>query len=312
MTAPRASDAFLLGKLSAALDDAAQLLTDVPARPETSATSPAQLLAQCLGLCAQTATSPPEPIRLIHHLACTGGTLIAKCIAAMPNIQLLSEVDPLSTIQDRDDEQRFAPNNIIALMRFSSRGASQETLLDLFLNDIDLIYRQASRYGQRLVLRDHAHSQFCLGAEVHDRPTLRAIVSSRFPCRSVVTVRHPLDSYISLVMANFVDFTPPTFFEYCLRCIAFLQHYEHVPYVRYEDFVRVPAEAMRLICGYLDIPYSEQFITLYNTFRLSGDSGRSGERIEPRPRRPVDENFLAAIRPLEAYRLLCRHLNYDE
>ena len=33
-------------------------------------------------------------LRTIHHLACTGGTVISKCLAAMPDVALISEVNP--------------------------------------------------------------------------------------------------------------------------------------------------------------------------------------------------------------------------
>ena len=35
-------------------------------------------------------------IHTVHHLACTGGTVISKCLAAMPKVALVSEVNPLN------------------------------------------------------------------------------------------------------------------------------------------------------------------------------------------------------------------------
>ena len=35
-------------------------------------------------------------IRTIHHLACTGGTLISKCISSMPETALISEINPMN------------------------------------------------------------------------------------------------------------------------------------------------------------------------------------------------------------------------
>ena len=36
-------------------------------------------------------------IRLIHHMARTGGTLICKCLACMKQVIMLSEIHPLGT-----------------------------------------------------------------------------------------------------------------------------------------------------------------------------------------------------------------------
>ena len=86
-------------QLLAALDDALGLLGEYPASTDLVAgdDNPASLLDQCLDLCADRGAGGPEPVRLLHHFACSGGSLISKCVATMPNVQLLSEVDPLST-----------------------------------------------------------------------------------------------------------------------------------------------------------------------------------------------------------------------
>ena len=151
-------------KLTADLDDALALLRESSYAREIFANlndTPASLLDQCLDLCGQhEAVVSQEPIRTVHHFACTGGSLISKCIAAMPNTQLLSEVDPLSTLQQSKNRQ-FAPNNIITLMQQSTRGVNFDLIIDLFLNNLKTIYSDTVRIGQRLILRDHAHSHFC-------------------------------------------------------------------------------------------------------------------------------------------------------
>jgi hypothetical protein len=43
---------------------------------------------------AATAWPPQEQIASIHHLACTGGTIISKCIASMRGVYFLSEISP--------------------------------------------------------------------------------------------------------------------------------------------------------------------------------------------------------------------------
>jgi len=42
---------------------------------------------------------PDRPlIHTLHHLACTGGTVLSKCLAAMPRVALVSEVNPLNRL----------------------------------------------------------------------------------------------------------------------------------------------------------------------------------------------------------------------
>ena len=35
-------------------------------------------------------------LRTIHHFACTGGTVISKCLAALPQVMLISEINPIN------------------------------------------------------------------------------------------------------------------------------------------------------------------------------------------------------------------------
>lgn len=302
-------------KLAEVLDEACFLLAEFSASSERAiapSQNPASLLDQCLELCAQQKSVAPEPIRTLHHFACTGGTLLSKCVAALPNTQVLSEIDPLSKMQHKPEKPRFAPTDMVQLMRQSTRGATNELIIELFLKDLEVIYASTNQLGQRLVLRDHAHGQYCLGTEVEKRPDFRTIVSSKFPVLSLVTVRHPLDSYLSLKSNGWLHFSPQTLDEYCNRYIAFLENYVDVPIIRYEDFVASPSDTMRIICDRLNLPFSDQFIDLFGVFALTGDSGRSTTTIELKPRRPIDESLKQALDASEPYKRLANRLQYAD
>lgn len=274
-------------KLADTLQDALALLGEAaygasPTAPAEAESGP--LLQQCLNLCEQQQQLlQPEPVRTLHHLACTGGTLLSKCIAAMPNVQLLSELDPLSRMQFAPDRPRFAPSDMVMQMRQSTRGVDERLLVELFRNEVRLVHAEASRLGQRLVLRDHPHSHFCTGPAIPERPDFRALLPEGLPLRSVVTVRHPLDSFAALVRNKWVQFLPASLDEYCRRYLEFLRHHADLPFLRYEDFVANPAEAMQQLCAWLDLPFSPDFVDLFGVFAMSGDSGRSGDQIGPRP-----------------------------
>ncbi len=313
--APRHRDgiASALAAIELALDPS--IRPDAPALASSPAPSPAtratlaDLIDECLALCGRRPACAPEPLRTLHHFACSGGTLISKCVAAMPNVQLLSEVDPLGTLADAD-RPAFTPTDMNALLRHSSRGASREMLIGLFREQIRFIHRQAQNAGQQLVIRDHAHGHFCRGPEVRPRPNLCELLPEGLPQRSVLTVRHPLDAFASLQASNWVHFEPRTIDEYCRRHLLFLDSYGDVPWLRYEAFVADPAQAMRQICGWLDLGYAAHFPQTFPAFRLSGDSGRSGDRIAARASSAAavalqDEAFRSAH-----YRQLIQRLGY--
>jgi len=295
------------------IGDALDLLSDVPRpTPDMRSLSPAgalpSLLEQCRDLIGQAGDSAPPMLRSVHHLACTGGTLISRCIAAMPNTQVLSEVDPLSPMAHK---QPFHPTDLIGLVKSGSRPSEQSVLIRIFLAGLDALYRETHPIGVRLVLRDHAHGQFCVDDRVADRPTLGDILLREYTLCSLVTVRHPLDSYLSLLKRGWVHFSPGDIESYAQRYLAFLDRYEGVEILRYEDFVRDPEGRMQHICKVLSLSYNPAFEQIIPALHLSGDSGRSGTVISPRPRRPVPEDLTADLGASLSYAALCRRLGYD-
>jgi len=296
----------LVAALDEALAVAAEFTPDhVRALPDTE--SPGSLLERCLALCRSDA-SPVEPVRTLHQMACTGGTLFAKCIAAMPNVQLLSEVDPLSRIQLDAPTPRFCPTDIVLLLRQSTRGASDQLVVRLFRDALATVHADATRNGQRLVLRDHAHSQYCAAPDPSSRATVREIVAGGLPTVSLVLVRHPLDSYLSVEANGWfrggVD-------EYCRRYLRFLDDHDGIPRVTYEEFVADPEATMQQACEHLGLPYADHFRYTFDASRMSGDSGRGGGDIAPRPRRDLPEHgFAAKLARSHHYALLLQRLGY--
>ena len=299
------------------IDEALALLGDLPVAG--TGVVPVQesggsLLDQCLALCDEGEARGPEPVRTLHHFACTGGSLFAKCASAMPNVRLLSEVDPLSTTQQtfREGRLRFSPTDMINLVQQGDRGADDALVLDMFLADLALIHADGERRGLRVLLRDHAHGPYATGPATPDRPGLRDIVSRRFPVLSLVTVRHPLDSYLSLRANGWVHFKPGTLDEYGARYLDFLDAHAGVPVLRYEDLLAEPVRVVRQLCGYLDLPYNPEFENLFDAVRVTGDSGRAGPVLSPRPRREVTDDLRDESGASPNYTRLLQVLGYGD
>jgi len=251
-----------------------------------------------------------EPIRTLHHFACTGGTVISKCFGAMPNVQLLSELDPLSPMTPAPGT--FSPADMSLLLKGSTRPPSPSTLLALFRAQLEVVYQSTPSQGVYLVIRDHTHSHFCTGPEVPVRPSVRELVAEVAPVLSLVTVRNPIDSFVSLRLHKWVKFEPPTFDEYCSRYLAFLDRYEGVPMMRYEDFLREPKAEMQKACDHLQLPFFAEFASLFSVFAISGDSGRRFSVLynpPPRPERPgMVEEAAASV----SYQKLIGRLGYAD
>lgn len=250
-----------------------------------------------------------EPVRLIHHFACTGGTLITKCLACIPNVEVLSEVDPLSSMQA--NKGKFNPTDLILLLHHGNRGASLEDKLAMFRASFTEMNETATRKGLRMLVRDHTHSHFCTSDPIEARPTLGNILAELYETRAIITVRHPLDSWLSLVRNGWVGFQPGTLEEYASRYLAFLKAYPNTRIFKYEDFVVDPDEVLSGMCEELDLPFPADFQELFMAHNLSGDSGRSGDVIKSRDRRAMPEALVGQVPKSPCFVSLCKKLSYD-
>ena len=253
-----------------------------------------------------------EPVRMVHHLSCTGGTLVAKCIASMPQVWLLNEIDSFSLMDTPKGRARFSPTDMIALMRQGDRDIEEVAIRRVFLAELDALRQECWETGRSLVLRDHSHSHFLYDELDPHKPTLADVVADQFPVLSLITVRHPVDSYSSMKRQGWhKQFHPSTFDEYCRRYINFIDRYRDVEIVKYEDFVLEPQAVMRSMCDRLQIEFSGEFDNVYSSFRFSGDSGRSGTRIGTRKRRVDYSEMAHELESSSHFGRLLSMLGYD-
>ena len=267
------------------------------------------LLKDCEAACAALDAVAAEPVRTIHHFACTGGTILARCIEAMPNTVLLSEIDPLSTLPLR--ASGFAPSDLLRQSQTSLRPLDDAGVTETFLASVSAMYQAHSRFGRRLVIRDHTHSHYCTNIDPGSRQTVRDLLQERFTLRSLVTVRHPLDSYISLTNNGWVMFEPKTLDEYCRRYFLFLDAYHDTPTLRYEDFVTNAHYFAGKIAATLALPFTDHWREILPVISMSGDSGRKSDEISSRPRRRVPDDIFRACGTSEQYQSLCARLDYN-
>lgn len=253
------------------------------------------LLERCQAEVEKIQSMPAEPVRTIHHFASTGGTIITKCLAAMPNVHVLSEVDPLSTMQLNREQPAFAPTDLLRLMSYSARGLSHGDFVEVFLAGVRKLRELLTRRGERLLIRDHAHSYYCTQNFGSDRPVLKTVLSRSERIRSIVTVRDPIDSFLSLRANGWIDFAPATPEEYARRYTTFIDEIGDVPLFRYEDFIQAPDSEVERMCEALDLPFAPGFSEYMDLFGLTGNSGRSGRVIQERPRRLIPDDVAVEV-----------------
>ena len=267
----------------------------------------ARLVLDALAVGGEMGQTKPM-IRTLHHLGCTGGTVISKCLAVMPRVALVSEVNPLNRFASD-----FEPTNPLLLLERSYRDLTLEEIKEDFVSRMAQVAKICRNDGMDLVIRDHSHTDFCMGEVARELNPICDFLADQYDLVSVVTVRHPLDSYLGLVAQGWhTQFTPSTLAEYSRRYLAFLDRYRDLPLRRYEDFCTGPEAFMQELCELMELDYSPTFLERFGSVKLSGDSGRgSTTEIAPRPRRAIPEEVQRDLESSEMYAQLLEKLGYS-
>jgi len=267
---------------------------------------------------------PEAPIRMIHHLARSGGTLLSRCLGCMKDVTLLSEIHPVGLALSRTNPRFKVFDPLVQastwhfllqaddLIRLQARGRPPT-----FDEAITLIRDKVRKKGKVLVVRDWTHLDYTGAPFVKDlsmRLVCADILRAKFPILQYCTVRHPIDQWLSLLnfgdMGKILDFGA---FMHGYR--AFAQECVTIGFLRYEDFVRDPSGQMRALCDKLSIPFDPDFATKWVNYRkVSGDPpssrGRETPEIRPMPRRPLPEGLLDQFENNADYHAIRELLGY--
>ncbi|MCU7554444.1 sulfotransferase [Alteromonas sp. ASW11-19] len=252
-----------------------------------------------------------DVLRTVHHFACSGGTLISKCISSLPNVYLLSEVHPYTKLHFNESGAEYSPTDITRLCHYANVPNINSLSETILRNNIVTVSDHINALGGELVIRDHSHADFCVGDNSSNSCSILNILSDDFEIKKIATVRHPVDSYLSLIKNNWVHFSPPTFNEYCTRLLYFLKNFEMSEIYKYEDFVDNPKAQMELISTALDIKYDENFSTTFNIHNVTGDSGRKGSKIQVRERLGLSSSLKDEVSKSRAFEEVANMMSYS-
>ncbi len=254
-------------------------------------------------------------MRIVRHMARSGGTLLGKCLGCMDGVVLLSEIHPGELrvtnpmMQARD---WFGLIDKGDLAKWKTRPPS-------VLQFVSLCDTRARAKGQTLVLRDWSHMDY-LGVP-YGRPgygfALGDALAGVYDLRVSVTTRHPLDQYLSLqglpVVARALDFD-----SYCTGCARFAEYASEHGFHRYEDFTREPDSVLRAICEELDLSFDASYAQRWFDYTtITGDTqpglgrGVTRREIVEMPRKAVDEALLDRFRANRDYQDACALLAYE-
>ena len=262
-------------------------------------------------------------IRVLRHLARTGGTLITKCLGSMDGVVVLSEVHPAVLNATNPMKQAVEWFGLVSKKQMLGwkmrRGPS-------FGQFIWACSEAAGSRGDVLVLRDWSHLDY-YGLPFVKEPKMGAglcdALMGMYEIVEACTVRHPIDQYLSLgklPVIGEVDWDlfldgNLAFARYALAC----RGGEGLGgVIRYEDLTADPDGALRKLCSMLEIAFDGGYVDRWSSYTtVTGDTGQGGSRgvrearIRPLGRKAVDEALVERFRGDGRYVEVCGLLGYE-
>lgn len=202
-------------------------------------------------------------LRILHNLARSGGTIVARCLASMDGVALLSEIHPDHGIFDPAKQAR------------EWYGIDVPTGLG-FVDTIAAIETACRAHRQALVLRSWDHIDYMPSQWRADalpmHSTIAEALAPRFELRRAAVIRDARAMFASLRR-----FLPE---EHCPQPGAFARGHQAffamalgtVAIVSYPAFVKHPEASMQVLCDGLGLTYDGGFVTKWQRYRnVTGD-----------------------------------------
>lgn len=266
-------------------------------------------------------SSPPSKpaIRLLHHMARSGGTLISRCLGSMQGVCLLSEIHPDGTTHPKAKRYRLSPLKQAA--EWHGLIAPQD--LKIFRNHppsfqqiMWLIEERATARGLKLLVRDWSHMDW-IGKPFY-QPAYESKLADCFKEYTVhrhCTVRHPIDQYLSLFKLGIIAKSDLTIDEYLEGMLQFSKLCHKIGFTRYEDLTHAPNPHLKHICAQLALDFDPSYIERWSSFKhITGDvsfSRGGAEAIRPLKRRAAPDDLVDQFRAREAYSQIKQLLGYE-
>ena len=250
-------------------------------------------------------------IRVLHHMARSGGTVISKCLATMDNVVLLSEIHPVSANMFNPLQQAhewyglFNEQDIQRLQHGKTN----------FVEGILLIHERCVGQGKTLVLRDWTHLDF-IGVPFIPNPSYRlSLVDILKQKRSVIntaTVRHPVTQWLSTSRLAVMQ-EKITLDLFLSGYRKFAEHCVDIGFIRYEDFTREPEHELTTLCERLDIKYDDGWRDRWWSYdKITGDSsGKNTKEIKQPSYKKLDSSLLKAFARNKDYQRSLELLGYE-
>ncbi len=254
-------------------------------------------------------------IRILRHLARTGGTLITKCLGSMDGVVVLSEIHPANLAVTNPMMQACEWFGLIDKSQIAKwRQMDGPSMLQF----VGMCETRSSAREDSLVLRDWSHLDYygLPYTKAMMGTGLRDSLGDAYEIVEACTTRHPVDQYVSLSGVGVIGEIDWDLF--LNGNLAFARYAIDTGFVRYEDLTSEPNGQLKKLCAMLKIDFDPGYAERWSSYEnITGDVARGGSRgtresvIRPLVRKQIDQDILARFRDDERYVETCKLLGYE-
>lgn len=193
----------------------------------------------------------------------SGGTLLNRCIASMPNVVMFSEVNI----------EALCPSSCSSIKEQAKFWYGISLKSSNFLDNIEELYNYCLKNNKILVIRDWSFGSFVPSRYNNFKPSKELktlnMISERFPVVPFAFVRNSIDVWLSFKAS------PRTFYD---KNLDFLYEFSeeliknNINFFLYEDFCKNPKKILKKICDYTGIIFDNSFEGFSNYFKVTGDT----------------------------------------
>lgn len=235
-----------------------------------------------------------KPIVVMLSYARSGGTLLNRCIASLPNTFVLSEINV----------EALCPSSCNTIKEQAKKWYSLELKSEGFIENINEVYEYCISKNLTLIIRDWVFGSFVPFRHNNFKPskslaTLDAI-SKLFPVVSFALVRNSVDVWLS-----FND-SPRTFYD---KNLEFLHEFtksiidKKIRIFKYENFCTNPIQEMKKICDHIGVKYSGLFLNYADFKNVTGDTDL------PSHSRGIEQGKIGLLSRRESFKFLSDEIN---
>ncbi|MFC2161969.1 hypothetical protein ACFLRX_10000 [Acidobacteriota bacterium] len=259
------------------------------------------------------------PIILMICFARSGGTILNQCLGSLPDVVMMSEVNPLGGGIGKEP------------ISYQTIKLQAKNWYDINLNSDEENFEESTlelsglceKKGKKLIIRDFTSINFVPFEPNNYNPPQRllSLETLQDKCKliSFAFVRDAIDVYISF--KSRWEYDLEKFFEYYLTYVRSIIDL-NIAIFTYEDFTQEPSNTLRNICSYTGLQYSSSFKNFKTFKKVNGDvqftnpsRGTRKNTIETISRRIIPKEEIMAInrcvKMVEANNLLGYPTSYE-